>query len=77
MVQLGHLNLCIVPKITNFPPMSHLVEVLFVQQDSSSALPKPLVPFIEPLGTPVEDSIEDIHLLFHDSVSTPTQGIPF
>ena len=40
-------------------------------------MPYLLAPFIKPLSALVDNSTEDIHLLFHDSVSTPTLGIPF
>lgn len=74
-MQSGHLNLCIVPKITILTITPHPIEVFSLQPNSSPT------PFIIPLGTFVEDSTEDIHLLFHDSVrapvNPPTLGIPF
>ena len=81
VVQLGFLNLCLVPETTVVIPLPPPFELFSVQRSSSSALPNPLAPFIEPPGAIVEDSTEDIHLLFDDSVRTPviplTLGIPF
>ena len=83
MVQSRYMNLYIVPEITTLTPTPHPVEVFSLQQDSFLfskillPLSDPLAPFIEPPGALVEDSTEDIHLLFHDSVDTPALGIPF
>lgn len=77
VVQSGHLNFCIVLEIPFLTTTPHPVEAFSLQHDTSSALPEPPVPFIESLGALVEDSTEDIHILLHDSISTPTLGIPF
>ena len=81
VVQSSFLNLCVVPETTVVTTLPPSLELLSVQQSSSSKLPDPPAPFIEALGAIVEDSTEDIHLLFDDSVSTPviprTLGIPF
>ncbi len=64
--------------VTTLPPP---LELFSIQQSSSSALLDSSAPFIEPPSAVVEDSIEDIHLLFDDDVNTPviplTLGIPF
>ena len=64
--------------VTALPPP---LELFSIQQSSSSALPDPPISFIETPGAVVEDSIEEIHLLFDDSVRTPviplTLRIPF
>ena len=81
MVQSGFLNLCVVPKTTVVTSLSPPLELFSIQQSSSSALPDPPAPFVKPPDAVVEDSTEDIHLLFDDSVCTPviplTGGIPF
>ena len=73
MVQLGHLNLCIVLEIPVLTTTPHLVEVFSLQRDASFTLPNSPAPFIKPPGVHVVDSMEDIH----DSVITPSFGIPF
>ena len=73
MVQSGYLNLCIVPEIPVLIATPHSVEGFSLLQDSTSTLPDPPTSFIEPPGALVADFIEDIH----DSVITPSLGIPF